>query len=242
MKNVLTIQNLCQTLTIQTHSHFSFIEWTEALESCMKHGNEFIQVNRFASFAPIRHNLKASFFVDGKDYFSEIADALLEATEEIFIASWWLSPEIYMKRGLDFDDNLRLDRILKAKAEQGVKIFILLYKEFQLALGLNSFYTKKTLMSPNIRIMRHPDRITSEMTEFLYAHHEKLVVIDQNLAFVGGLDLCYGRWDNQDHMLTDQIDSVDKPLPIAPQPTTSSNPANDIRKCYIEAGRRPDSA
>ena len=37
------------------------------------------------------------------------------------------------------------------KAE-GVKIFILLYKEFQLALGLNSYYTKQALMCDNIKV------------------------------------------------------------------------------------------
>lgn len=27
----------------------------------------------------------------------------------------------------------------------------------------------------------------------LWAHHEKVIVIDQNIAFVGGIDLCYGK-------------------------------------------------
>ena len=31
-------------------------------------------------------------------YMACVADALLEAKEEIFIADWWLTPEIYMKR------------------------------------------------------------------------------------------------------------------------------------------------
>ena len=31
------------------------------------------------------------------------------------------------------------------------------------------------------------------MNTFLWAHHEKLVVVDQLYAFVGGIDLCYGR-------------------------------------------------
>ena len=30
---------------------------------------------------------------------------------------------------------------------EGVRVFILLYKEFQLALSLNSFYSKRTLMT-----------------------------------------------------------------------------------------------
>lgn len=42
--------------------------------------------------------------------------------------------------------------------EEGVRIFVLLYKEVELALGINSFYSKKILCSkhPNIRVLRHP--------------------------------------------------------------------------------------
>ena len=45
-----------------------------------------------------------------------VADALLKAKEEIYIADWWLSPEIYLKRGKEFREDFRLDRILKKKA------------------------------------------------------------------------------------------------------------------------------
>ena len=33
----------------------------------------------------------------------------------------------------------------------------------------------------------------------LWSHHEKIVVIDQTVAFLGGLDLCYGRYDTNKH-------------------------------------------
>lgn len=48
----------------------------------------------------------------------------------------------------------RLDQILKRKAEQGVRVFVLLYKEMEMALGLNSIYTKRTLqgLHPNVRV------------------------------------------------------------------------------------------
>ena len=34
---------------------------------------------------------------------------------------------------------------------------------------------------------------------FLWSHHEKLVIIDQMIGYVGGLDLCWGRFDTHDH-------------------------------------------
>ncbi|KAI2667571.1 Phospholipase D1 [Labeo rohita] len=49
--------------------------------------------------------------------------------------------------------------------QQGVRIFVMLYKEVELALGIN--------------------------------------IIDQSVAFVGGIDLAYGRWDDREHRLTD---------------------------------------
>ena len=36
-----------------------------------------------------------------------------------------------------------------------------------------------------------------------YSHHEKLVVVDHKIAFLGGLDLAYGRWDMPEHKLND---------------------------------------
>lgn len=36
-----------------------------------------------------------------------------------------------------------------------------------------------------------------------WAHHEKLCLVDGRIAFMGGLDLCYGRWDNNQHPIAD---------------------------------------
>ena len=54
--------------------------------------------------------------------------------------------------------------------------------------------------------MRHPDHNVLEnaadMTLY-WAHHEKFMVIDYDVAFIGGLDLCFGRWDDHQHALSD---------------------------------------
>lgn len=36
-----------------------------------------------------------------------------------------------------------------------------------------------------------------------WAHHEKLLLVDGQLAFMGGLDLCFGRWDTHAHPIAD---------------------------------------
>ena len=120
-----------------------------------------------------------------------------------------------MRRPPFFNQEYRLDQVLKRRAEAGVKIYVIVYREVEAALTCNSEHTKKVLQnlcpegSPgagNIRIMRHPDHNMLEnmgdMT-FYWAHHEKFIVVDYELAFVGGLDMCFGRWDNNQHPLAD---------------------------------------
>ncbi|CAF4895451.1 unnamed protein product, partial [Rotaria sp. Silwood1] len=43
-------------------------------------------------------------------------------------------------------------------------------------------------------------------SSWLFSHHEKIVVIDQRIAFIGGIDLCWGRWDTDEHRLVDLCD------------------------------------
>ncbi len=120
-----------------------------------------------------------------------------------------------MRRPPYFNQEWRLDYILKRRAEAGVKIYVIIYREVEAALTCNSEHTKHALQSlcpegspgyGNIKVMRHPDHNflenAADMT-FYWAHHEKLIVIDYELAFIGGLDLCFGRWDDHQHILSD---------------------------------------
>ncbi|XP_027021826.2 phospholipase D1 isoform X1 [Tachysurus fulvidraco] len=204
VRHGVTIENLCRALTIKCSTYRQAHWWGHSIdEFVQRFGQDFLRENRHGSFAPVRENTKAQWFVNAAGYFDAIADALEGAKEEIFITAWWLSPEIFLKRPVVDGNTWRLDHVLKRKAEQGVKICVLLYKEVEVILGLNSEYTKKTLMGlhSNIMVIRHPDHVPS--TSLLWAHHEKSVVIDQSLAFLGGIDLAYGRWDDSQHRLTD---------------------------------------
>ncbi|XP_005657157.1 phospholipase D1 isoform X3 [Sus scrofa] len=200
----LRIDNLSRTLILKCNSYRHARWWGGAIEEFIqKYGPNFLKDHRFGSYAAIQENTLTKWYVNAKGYFEDVANAMEEAKEEIFITDWWLSPEIFLKRPVVEGNRWRLDCILKRKAQQGVRIFVMLYKEVELALGINSEYSKRTLMRlhPNIKVMRHPDHVSSSV--YLWAHHEKLVIIDQSVAFVGGIDLAYGRWDDNEHRLTD---------------------------------------
>uniref|UniRef100_A0A671PSS1 Phospholipase n=1 Tax=Sinocyclocheilus anshuiensis TaxID=1608454 RepID=A0A671PSS1_9TELE len=205
-KHGVRIENLSRKLVLKFTSYRHARWWGQAIESFVrKHGKAFLRAHRFGSFAREEENIPSKWYVNGKTYMEDVANALEDAKEEIFITDWWyvLSPEIFLKRPVVEGNRWRLDCILKRKAQQGVRIFVMLYKEVELALGINSEYSKRTLINlhPNIKVMRHPDHVSSSV--YLWAHHEKIVVIDQSVAFVGGIDLAYGRWDDSEHRLTD---------------------------------------
>ena len=46
------------------------------------------------SFAPVRTAQGARWLVDGANYFGAVADAIMGARRTIYIADWWLSPEV----------------------------------------------------------------------------------------------------------------------------------------------------
>lgn len=75
--------------------------------------------------------------------------------------------------------------------------------------------------------MRHPDLVT------LWAHHEKLLVVDQAVAFLGGLDLAYGRWDDVQYRLTDLGDPSEsaESQVIAPGPSLAP-PQTQVLQIY----------
>ncbi|SJX60442.1 probable SPO14-phospholipase D [Sporisorium reilianum f. sp. reilianum] len=164
--------------------------------------NIFGGTNRFDSFAPIRLNVSAQWLADGRDYYWNLSKALMMAKDRVFIHDWWLSPELYLRR--PGHPKWRLDNILKKKAEEGVKIFVIIYNEVSNNFTpTDSNYTKQRLIGlhRNIFVQRSPSHF--QTGTFYWAHHEKLCVIDETIAFMGGLDLCFGRFDTPAHVLVD---------------------------------------
>ena len=61
---------------------------------------------------------------------------------------------------------------------------------------------------PGFQVMTHGADLShilgAPMSQtYLWSHHEKLCIVDQVCAFVGGIDLCVGRWDDKKYHLFD---------------------------------------
>ncbi|GKT92921.1 Phospholipase d active site motif protein [Colletotrichum tofieldiae] len=138
----------------ERHAH------THMGHQCHEHHPADHAENRFQSFAP-QTTGNAKWYVDGCSYFWAVSEAIEQARESIYILDWWLSPELYLRRPPSQNERYRIDNLLKAAAERGVKVNIIVYKEVEAALTLKSSHTRTYLESlhPNIGVFRHPDHV-----------------------------------------------------------------------------------
>jgi len=188
-------------LNLKARKIFKALDWGDALRKAVK-ASPYTNVNQYESFAPVRELTNyCKWYVDAQGYFEELYNCLMKAKKEVFITDWWLSPEIYLKTPVQ-EGNLeyRLDKVLGKVANSGVKVYAIVYHEIKVTLANDSKHTKKVLesQSPNIRVLLHPLKKL-----FNWSNHGKLVVIDQCVGFIGGLDLCFGRLDSNDHPIKD---------------------------------------
>jgi len=167
--------------------------------------NELSMRNRYKSFAPVHNNCNVSWYINGSKYYEALLNMLKTAQKRIYIASWYLSPGLFLLRGKNLDKQLRLDNLLISIARTGVQIYIMVWKNspiFNLqAQYVETYFIKQ---SKNFHVRIHPPNNLIH----LWSHHQKFVVVDEEIATVGGIDLAYGRYDNDKFSLTDADCSV----------------------------------
>jgi phospholipase D1/2 len=94
-------------------------EWVTAIEGVMEStGKIWVEAKPYSSFAPVRSDTPSKWYVDGERYMADVADAILAAEDEIYIADWHISPHIFLKREGGYRKRLqwRLDNLLLKKA------------------------------------------------------------------------------------------------------------------------------
>jgi phospholipase D1/2 len=200
--HTLKITNSERITKLLPRSRRQLRQWEDSIKFMLSN-TEWAKPHRFDSFAPVRKNVWTQFLVDGQDYLWNVSRAIDNARDVIYIHDWWLSPELYLRRPAAISQDWRLDRLLKKKADQGVKIFVIIYRNVESAIPISSDYTKQVLINlgPNVIIQRSPNQL--KQNTFFWAHHEKVLIVDHCVAFAGGVDLCFGRWDTPEHRVCD---------------------------------------
>ena len=213
----MKVINLSRVLELKFKSYFERELWKAEIEKRITKFKNIVKFNQYKAYTNEKVNNFAQWFIDGRDYFNDLYEKLMDAKKSIFITDWWMSPEFWLKRPVietDYtsffkkNNMTRLMDVLEHKAKEGVKIYILLYYECSIAIKLNSKHTMDTLekLHKNIVVTRHP----TDKLDLLWSHHEKLVIIDQVIGYVGGLDLCWGRYDSNEHPIYEAPNSEKK--------------------------------
>jgi phosphatidylserine/phosphatidylglycerophosphate/cardiolipin synthase-like enzyme len=138
---------------------------------------------------------RVAVHVDGEAYFSRLAHCLRNARKSLFIIGWDFDAGISLEPGRDGEPLGRLLRSqVEAHPELDVRVLVwsaaLVHAPgASLPLLLGADWDQH----PRIQLVldrHHP---------FYAAHHQKIVCIDDAVAFVGGIDLTVGRWDTPRH-------------------------------------------
>ena len=144
---------------------------------------------------------RLAYLVDGAAYFPAFHRAAMNARRSIYILGWDIHSEFELVRGDGGDSELptRLGAFLDALARTRDELEIrILTWDFAVILAPDREWMSRYRLGWQ----------THEHVHFEFdgrhpvggSHHQKVVVIDDRLAFVGGLDFTRGRWDSTEHL------------------------------------------
>ena len=143
---------------------------------------------------------RAAVFIDVEDYFAAVTSALGRAQRSIHILGWAFDPRTAFDPQLDCADPeaSRIAARLKAIAADrpDVDIRVLCWRAALPVAATQSFYPQraaKHFAGSGVQF-----RLDGKLP-LGASHHQKIVVIDDRIAFCGGCDFGPDRWDTCDH-------------------------------------------
>ncbi|BCR04281.1 phospholipase [Desulfuromonas versatilis] len=145
---------------------------------------------------------RAAFLVDGEAYFWALARTLLRARQCVYILGWDIDSRIRLVRdgeqseleGLPTELGAFLNGLVARR--RGLHIYVLDWDFAMLyALEREPLPIFKFGWGSHKRLHFKMD----DKHPVGASHHQKLVVVDDQVAFCGGLDLASARWDTSEH-------------------------------------------
>ncbi len=146
---------------------------------------------------------RAALIVDAADYFRLARRAMLEARSQILLIGWDFDTRVLLDPDCSDDAPAKLGDFLSwlAGERHCLDIRILNWN-----IGAIKLLGRGTTALRLARWMSHRG-ITFKMDSahpLGACHHHKVVVIDDRIAFCGGIDMTAARWDTRDHRDADE--------------------------------------
>lgn len=147
---------------------------------------------------PPREGCELEVLIDGAEAFAATQAAILGARTSIWVAQWFLSPDFELVREADA---VSVGALLAQAAERGVDVRVLIWAGSPVPF----FAPNRSQVKAAAAELSRATQIRCEMDPHehaLHCHHEKTLVIDGEVAFVGGIDMTNlknDRYDSADH-------------------------------------------
>ncbi|MDX6632245.1 MAG: hypothetical protein QOG26_250 [Solirubrobacterales bacterium] len=147
--------------------------------------------------SPPRPGNSVEVLIDGADAFAQMVEAIRGARSHVHIAGWHITPDFALTRG---DEPLLLRRLLAETAER-CPVRVILWAGAPVPV----FKPRRSDVRAVREALCKGNRIQCVLDSRerpMHCHHEKLVIVDDELAFVGGIDLTSlagDRWDESSH-------------------------------------------
>jgi phosphatidylserine/phosphatidylglycerophosphate/cardiolipin synthase-like enzyme len=144
-----------------------------------------------------RDGCRLEVLIDGSSAFPRIADAIRDAERYVHVTGWHVDPGFELVRG---DPPVALGALLAEVAER-VDVRVLVWAGAPVPL----FHPTRAEVSDTVRELVRDTRIRCQADPRehpFHCHHEKTVVVDGEVAFVGGIDmtaLAGDRFDSSAH-------------------------------------------
>jgi phospholipase D1/2 len=151
-----------------------------------------------------RSGNKVTVLSCGKNLLRNIYEAITHAESFIWIADWQMGFDVELvRRGHKSDHSGQLHKVIeKIISTKPVHVRILLYG----SVKEDTPGTFDSLVSEKINGLNrrgYPGSVkvlqqsptSSQKDSYEYSHHQKFVVVDGRIGFLGGVDLSHGRWE-----------------------------------------------
>jgi phospholipase D1/2 len=145
---------------------------------------------------------RLAFLVDGQAYFQALKAALVEARRSVIIVGWEFDSRVRLERAADASEPDTIGELLRllVRTRPALEIHLLIWNP-----ALIYSFDREFLPVVKHHWLTHP-RLHFRLDDshpFGASHHQKIVVIDDRVAFLGGLDISSKRWDTPQHLADD---------------------------------------